>query len=381
MEDPDEWFHLIYEDVEMEVGSWDATTAMVVNSEYFSPWYQALEDIVEAAIPNIEKGVVDSLEVAEIQIEKMTDTIYSAAEYFTYKWIDDSVNAIVEVGLDQVEGPVRDSLGNESDDIDVDQAATDARAEIQSEVMQAVSWFISDAGRTLRPKLGDGYDSVSEKLLATLESIGGKAAGSAPSEHPDTSWGDDVFNSIFNDARAADSANTGTVSPAIPDLPESSRSSSGSDLDEATRGYYNRGNSYSRQGQYQQAIEDYDKAIELDPNVAPAHHNRGISYHALGQNERAIEDYDKVIELDPNDGRAYYNRGNSYSRQGQYQQAIDDYDKVIELDPNDAEPYSDRGSSYHRLGQNERAIEDYDEAIKLDPDNAEAYNKLKMRIV
>ena len=347
MEDPDEWFHLIYEDVEMEVGSWDATTAMVVNSEYFSPWYQALEDIVEAAIPNIEKGVVDSLEVAEIQIEKMIDTIYSAAEYFTAKWIDDSVNAIVEVGLDQVEGPVRDSLGNESDDIDVDQAATDARAEIQSEVMQAVSWFISDAGRTLRPKLGDGYDSVSEKLLATLESIGGKAAGSAPSEHPDTSWGDDVFNSIFNDARAADSANTGTVSPAIPDLPESSRSSSGSDLDEATRGYYNRGNSYSRQGQYQQAIEDYDKAIELDPN----------------------------------DGRAYYNRGNSYSRQGQYQQAIDDYDKVIELDPNDAEPYSDRGSSYHRLGQNERAIEDYDEAIKLDPDNAEAYNKLKMRIV
>ena len=53
--------------------------------------------------------------------------------------------------------------------------------------------------------------------------------------------------------------------------------------------------------------------------------------------ERAIEDFDKAIELDPNDAEAYYYRCNSYSVLGQYQRSIEDYDKALELGPNDAE--------------------------------------------
>ena len=53
------------------------------------------------------------------------------------------------------------------------------------------------------------------------------------------------------------------------------------------------------------AIEDYDKAIELDPNDAEAYNDRGSSYHRLGQNERAIEDYDEAIKLDPDNAEAY----------------------------------------------------------------------------
>jgi tetratricopeptide (TPR) repeat protein len=200
VEDPDEWFHLIYEDVEIEVESWDGTTAEVVAlaSEYFAPWYKALEDIVETAIPNIAKGVVDSLEVTEIQVDKMLETIYAASEHFTHKWIDNSVDSIVEAGLGKVEGLVRDFLGDESDDIDVEQAGTDARTEIQPDVMQAVSWFISDARSTLSPKLGDSYDTVSDELLTALESIGPIAKKSISIEPPDTSWGDDILSSVFD---------------------------------------------------------------------------------------------------------------------------------------------------------------------------------------
>jgi len=49
----------------------------------------------------------------------------------------------------------------------------------------------------------------------------------------------------------------------------------------------------------ERSIEDYDKAIDLDPNDAAAYNNRGFSYRRLGQNERAIEDYDEAIKLDP----------------------------------------------------------------------------------
>ena len=54
----------------------------------------------------------------------------------------------------------------------------------------------------------------------------------------------------------------------------------------------------------ERSIEDFDKAIELDPNLAWAYSNRGFSYHELGQYQRSIDDYDKAIELDPNDAEA-----------------------------------------------------------------------------
>ena len=70
--------------------------------------------------------------------------------------------------------------------------------------------------------------------------------------------------------------------------------------------------------------------------------------------ERSIEDYDRAIELDPNVAAAYYNRGHSYSDLGQYQRAIEDFDKAIELDPNYAEARTHR----------ERALRALDESAK-----------------
>ena len=56
----------------------------------------------------------------------------------------------------------------------------------------------------------------------------------------------------------------------------------------------------------ERAIENYNKAIELDPNDADAYNNRGLAYYYLEEYERAIEDYNKAIELNPN--YAYNNR-------------------------------------------------------------------------
>ena len=69
-----------------------------------------------------------------------------------------------------------------------------------------------------------------------------------------------------------------------------------------------KGNSFVTSGEYEKAIDCFDKAIELDPNYALAYRNRGNAYKDLGRYERAIEDYDKAIELDPDDDDAYDNR-------------------------------------------------------------------------
>ena len=71
----------------------------------------------------------------------------------------------------------------------------------------------------------------------------------------------------------------------------------------------NRGNAKAELKRYSEAIADYDKAIELDPNFALAYMNRGKAKAELKQYSEAIADYDKAIELDPNFALAYTNRG------------------------------------------------------------------------
>ena len=139
--------------------------------------------------------------------------------------------------------------------------------------------------------------------------------------------------------------------------------------------YNNRGVAYDDLRQYERAIQDYNKAIQLDPNNAEAYNNRGNAYaKGLKQYERAIQDYNKAIQLNPNDERAYNNRGISYRNLKQYERAIQDYDKAIQLNPNLYQAYNNRGNAYGNLGQYERAIQDYNKAIQLNPNYAEAYN-------
>ena len=61
--------------------------------------------------------------------------------------------------------------------------------------------------------------------------------------------------------------------------------------------YYDRGNTYFCQGQYDQAISDYNKAIELNPRDAGSYNGRGGAYYSKGEYEKAWEDVLKVQSL------------------------------------------------------------------------------------
>ena len=92
------------------------------------------------------------------------------------------------------------------------------------------------------------------------------------------------------------------------------------------------GEEYQKEGQYENAIHAYDKAIQLAPNDAMPYNNRGGVYYALGQYQRAIEDYTEAIQLDPEDALAYYNRGYAYSLLGQDTKAEAAVAKACSLD-------------------------------------------------
>ena len=80
--------------------------------------------------------------------------------------------------------------------------------------------------------------------------------------------------------------------------------------------YYGRADMYMQLGHLQRAIQDYDKAIQLDPDLSSTYHDRAGAYYYLGQYQRAIQDYDKAIQLDPDYADAYENRGKAYRRLG-----------------------------------------------------------------
>jgi len=100
--------------------------------------------------------------------------------------------------------------------------------------------------------------------------------------------------------------------------------------------FYNRGNAYYYLGAHGKAIEDYSRALVLDPGHAEALYNRGNSYADVGDHDRAIEDYSQTIRIRPDFDAAYYNRANSRLRTGDLLRAIEDYRKAYSLNPNDS---------------------------------------------
>ncbi|MDE0637893.1 MAG: tetratricopeptide repeat protein [Candidatus Poribacteria bacterium] len=123
---------------------------------------------------------------------------------------------------------------------------------------------------------------------------------------------------------------------------------------------------------YQNAIVDYDKAIELEPGKSSHYYFRAEAKVELGQYREAITDYNKAIELEPNDSYNYIQRAEAKVELGQYEEAITDYDKAIELYP-DSSRYYYRAKVKVELEQYEEAIADYNEALQRKPKNAYIY--------
>lgn len=137
--------------------------------------------------------------------------------------------------------------------------------------------------------------------------------------------------------------------------------------------YNNRGVAYVDKRDYVQAIQDYDEAIRLNPNLASAFYGRGEAYDHTGEFDRAIQDYNEALRLNPNSAYAYDARGRAHRNKGEFDQAIRDYSEAIRLDPNYALAFNNRGDSYRSKGDYDHAIQDFNEAIRLNPTLISAY--------
>jgi tetratricopeptide (TPR) repeat protein len=142
----------------------------------------------------------------------------------------------------------------------------------------------------------------------------------------------------------------------------------------AAEDYSNRGLTYHNLRQYEAALAEYNRALDLDPTLARAYNNRGATHRALRRYKAALADYSQAIELDPTEAQAYSNRGATYAELRQYPAAMADFVRALEQNPTFAQAFHNRGLAYTELGQYQAALSDFSRALDADPTFVDAYN-------
>lgn len=141
--------------------------------------------------------------------------------------------------------------------------------------------------------------------------------------------------------------------------------------------YANRGRVSFYQGQTGVAIEDYNRAIKIQPTFDIAYNLRGEAYRELGQVSRALDDFANAIRLRRNYPNPYNNRGILYAKNlKDYDRAIGDFNQALKYRPNYPEAYNNRGHTYLLAGDFSHAVSDLRKAIEIVPDYYEAHEGL-----
>lgn len=134
--------------------------------------------------------------------------------------------------------------------------------------------------------------------------------------------------------------------------------------------YYGRGLFRGRQGDPNGALEDFTKALEINPNFAAAYLDRAVSRNNLSDYAGAYMDVNKALETDPKSiplAKAYELRSHIGRMLGDYKDAIEDSTKALQIDSGLAKAYEIRGLARHQLRDLEDARKDLEKALELDP--------------
>jgi tetratricopeptide (TPR) repeat protein len=117
-----------------------------------------------------------------------------------------------------------------------------------------------------------------------------------------------------------------------------------------------------------QAVTDFEKVLELDPQYLPAYSYLAWAYKTKGEYDRAFAVLDRGIGLYPKDSNLYAIRGRFYIERRDLGKALADFDKVVELEPDSDRGYLGRAEAYSdRRFYN--ALAEYNKAIEVNPSN------------
>jgi tetratricopeptide (TPR) repeat protein len=140
--------------------------------------------------------------------------------------------------------------------------------------------------------------------------------------------------------------------------------------------YYARGDAYFRQKEYASAVKDFSEAIKLHPGNSRALEDRGMCYANKGDYDKAVADFTRLIDRQYHVGMNYYRRGFAYDREKRWENAIDDYKEAARLNSTNDACYQSLAYAYLHEKDPTNAVKNFNESLRLNPDNTENLNNL-----
>ena len=136
-------------------------------------------------------------------------------------------------------------------------------------------------------------------------------------------------------------------------------------------------------GKYEQAIENINKSIEMKKDWEIPYFYRAVAYHALENYDEAMLDYTKAIQLNDKMTDAYYNRAkiilsNQNSTMADIHNAVEDLEKALNLDEKFVDALYAMAAAYKKLGDYHKSLVYLEKLLEIAPDavHAKALKKL-----
>jgi tetratricopeptide (TPR) repeat protein len=135
--------------------------------------------------------------------------------------------------------------------------------------------------------------------------------------------------------------------------------------DDSAVSWYGKGLELADDLRYREAIECFDRALELEPDYEQALVARGSVLLNAGRYEDAYRDLSRAVEIDPKDTAAYYIRGLVYEQVNNYENAAADYTAALTIEPDNVDCLFRRGLSLREIGRTDEAIADFRRACEF----------------
>lgn len=150
---------------------------------------------------------------------------------------------------------------------------------------------------------------------------------------------------------------------------------------EDDRAHNNAGLLLASVGRFDEAVPHFEKALKVNPAYPDAHSNLGVALAGMGKLDEAIAEFEKALEVNPGSAEAHNNLGRVLVREGKLDDAITHYQKAVEITPDSVSIQNNFGVALARQGRLDEAIAHFEKALSLGPDSAEAHNGLAVALV
>jgi len=138
----------------------------------------------------------------------------------------------------------------------------------------------------------------------------------------------------------------------------------GSPLDFA-EAWNDEGSALLDSGRYKEALNAYEKAIQIEPNFTEAWYNKGIIFDKLGRHEEELIAYDRALKLNPTHAEAWLNKGVVLNQLGRHEEALKAHDRALALRPDDADAWFSCACTHALMDKKQEALSDLKRAIEL----------------